>query len=227
MQIDLERTYQAVGDTSGYVPKVASMFGLGFDGKQHISVVPPTTIQLIPGQVVFMTGPSGGGKSTLLRLVGEAVSQDDQTCLLDLDKMPVLPECPLVNCFSQQLPEMAMEEILQLLSLAGLNDAFVMLRKPSELSGGQRYRLKLAQAFVAVQKSDLGGMSVVLADEFGATLDRLTASIIARNVRKWTTRSKHVCFIAASSNDDLLESLEPDLLIEKGLGSHIEVLLRE
>ena len=71
-----------------------------------------------------------------------------------------------------------------------------------------------------------GGLHLILADEFGATLDRLTAAVIARNIRKWTRRNRHICFIAATTHDDLLESLDPDVLIEKHLGSEIDVLSR-
>ena len=66
---------------------------------------------------------------------------------------------------------------------------------------------------------------MVLADEFGATLDRLTAQVIARNIRKWVTRSR-VCFVAATTHDDLLEALAPDTLIVQHPGRAIEVLER-
>lgn len=178
-------------------------------------------------QVVFVTGPSGSGKSTLVRLIAESVNRCNEVNLISFDQMPVLPDKPLVDCISQQIPDAGIDEVLQILSRAGLNDAFVMLRKPSELSDGQRYRMRLAQVFAAIHTSESAGLRVIVADEFGSTLDRITAAVIAKNVRKWTRRNPQVCFVAATTHDDLLESLEPDVLIEKGFGDHIEVMVRD
>jgi len=98
-----------------------------------------------------------------------------------------------------------------------------MLRKPSELSDGQRYRLRLAQTIDLAQRESSG--AVILADEFAATLDRQTAQVIARNVRRWTSKTAHT-FVAATTHDDLLEALEPDVLVFKGLGDQLQVLTR-
>ena len=66
-------------------------------------------------------------------------------------------------------------------------------------------------------------LKVVIADEFCATLDRVTAKVIARNVRKWVNHT-NACFIAATTHDDLLEYLAPDVLIEKHLGERMDLL---
>ena len=44
----------------------------------------------------------------------------------------------------------SLQATLKLLSLTGLNDAFVMLRTPDELSEGQHYRLQRARWLVQV-----------------------------------------------------------------------------
>jgi ABC-type ATPase with predicted acetyltransferase domain len=198
------------------------MFGLGIDRDKRIELIPPTTLALKPGRIVFITGSSGGGKSTLLRLIREQIDADDTAHAISFDALPPMPDKPLVDCF----PNRTLSRTLRLLSLAGLNDAFVMLRKPSQLSDGQRYRLKLAQVFAMIEAGVLPHLKkVVLADEFCATLDRVTAKVIARNVRKWVSHT-NVCFIAATTHDDLLEPLNPDILIEKHLGERLDVLER-
>lgn len=204
------------------VMRVAAMFGLGLDEERQRTLVPPVSLTLRPGQVIFITGASGGGKTTLLRLIAEGLLSHPAVRVIRFDALPALADVPLVEAW----PELTLEEVASVLSLAGLNDAFVMLRSPSELSDGQRYRLRLAQA-LALTRSEPGAMTVVLADEFGATLDRLTAKVIARNLRRWTRREAGVCLIVATTHDDLLESLEPDVLIEKGAGSAMTVLERE
>jgi len=207
---------------SSRVIEVAAMFGLGADQTQTLAVVPPTEIGIRPGQIVFITGASGSGKSTLLRLMDQALARDDRVEVIDFARLPESADVAVVDAVDGgKLP---LDRVLRLLSLAGLNDAFVMLRRPSELSDGQRYRFRLAQAMAGVELAEAGRWVVVLADEFGATLDRTTAGALSRNIRRWIDQSERVCFVAATTHDDVLEPLGPDVLIEKFLGSGIQVL---
>ena len=186
------------------------MFGLGVDESREIEVVPPTAVTVEPAKLIFITGQSGGGKSTMLRLIDEQLAPRDDVRLIRFDPRGVRDDSrPIVEAVGRTL-----EHATHCLALAGLSDAFVMLRKPGELSDGQRYRYALARVIDATDQRD-DRLTVVLADEFGSTLDRQTAGVIARNVRKWTRRSK-VCFIAATTHDDLLETLEPDELFVLG-----------
>ena len=143
---------------------------------------------------------------------------------LDFAALPEPADRPLVESLDDGRADL--ERVLGWLSLAGLNDAFVMLRRPSELSDGQRYRFRLARCMALAERGTPGGLVVVLADEFGAALDRTTAAVLARNVRRWVTR-RGVVFLAATTHDDLLEPLEPDVLVVKALGAGIEVLTRK
>ncbi|MEL7088948.1 MAG: ATP-binding cassette domain-containing protein, partial [Planctomycetota bacterium] len=220
------------------VVEVAAMFGLGADQSQTVDVVRPTAVTLRPGQLVFVTGASGSGKSTLLRLIAEALDarRPPDVDVIDFAGLAPPPDRALIDAVDDG--ELPLDRALRILSLAGLNDAFVMLRRPSELSDGQRYRFQLARTMAKVEtasnaqggpnsETDGAGFSVVLADEFGATLDRTTAAGVARNVRRWVTPSANICFVAATTHDDLLEPLAPDTLIEKHLGGGIDVVEAE
>jgi len=239
-------------EASVNVLRVAGMFGLGLDEQREMVVIPPTELTLRRGEIVFVTGPSGSGKSSLLRLIAEGLAGHAEAYAQRLEDLPALADKPLVDCFAGR----TLEEVTALLAVAGLNDAWVMLRRPGELSDGQRYRLRLAQGLSLAGKGwdakpqaagDMrtpalrpspqpsatpGGQEaagrwvVLLADEFGATLDRVTAKVIARNVRKWVKRSG-ACLVVATTHDDLLESLAPDVLVYKDLGGGMEVLQRE
>ena len=221
MQITIEKTVAAAPVTGGIpsqrVLELAAMFGLGVDDARSITIVPRCEIPLPEaGGIIFITGPSGSGKTTILRLIAEQCERREWR-VLRFDDLPPLPNpTPLIDSIGDTL-----EAATALLSQAGLGDAFAMLRSPSQLSDGQRCRAKIAQMM------SLAGVerTVILADEFAATLDRLTAQTISRNLRRWIDRTHHV-FIAATTHDDLLETLEPDVLIHKGLGDSIEVVTR-
>jgi hypothetical protein len=223
MKLKLHHCVTTAVTPSPNVMRVATMFGLGIDEERNIAIVPPIELELLPGHLVFITGPSGSGKSSLLNLIAAAApgavaaTTYQRVELIRFDAMPPLADRPIIDCFAT----LELEQVLILLSLAGLSDAFVMLRRPGELSDGQRYRLRLAQTMAMAQQTSPDRFTLVLADEFGATLDRITAAVIARNVRKWTRKQPHLCFIAATTHDDLLEALEPDTLIEKQLGAEI------
>ncbi len=220
INLSLSCSYATAVEPSQRVCELASMFGLGVDETKTIEVVPPLNLALAPGRVVFITGASGGGKSTLLRLIRNELAARDEVNVIDFAALaPTDSALPLIESVAPTL-----EQAAERLALAGLNDAFVMLRRPAELSDGQRYRLRLALAIGASSSSE--AWPIVLADEFGSTLDRLTAQVIARNIRKWTTR-RGVTFIAATAHDDLLESLDPDTLIIQRVGGQIDIREKE
>ncbi|MCL4197794.1 MAG: AAA family ATPase [Phycisphaerales bacterium] len=212
--IAVERAVPTAVEPSERVLEVASMFGLGVDEARPRTIVPRTAIELCGGEVIFITGPSGSGKSTILRCIADECAG----CLRFEDMLNGRDDRPIIEQVGSTVEEAAL-----ILSLAGLADAFAMLRRPSELSDGQRYRLGLARLIERATHAEELAEIVILADEFGATLDRLTAAAAARNVRRWVDRSPRVCFIAATTHEDLIEALEPDVLICKPLGGGIEI----
>ena len=213
------------------------MFGLSLDDKENQTIVPPTRLELGPSQIVFVTGVSGGGKSTLLRLIAESLADikghetSGLPALVQMHTMPKLEEVALVDALAhperegdKSMPAASLETVCRWLSLAGLNDAAVMLRRPGELSEGQRHRLRLAQALAITERRD-EPWSILLADEFGSSLDRPTAHALARCVRRRVSRCR-TCLVAATAHDDLLEPLAPDVLVEVAPGGQCAVHTR-
>ncbi|MEM7626618.1 MAG: ATP-binding cassette domain-containing protein [Planctomycetota bacterium] len=120
------------------VVEVAAMFGLGADRSRAVDVLPETDLVLRPGQLVFVTGASGSGKSTLLRLIAEGLAgpEAERVRVIDFAGLAAPVDGAVVDTVDDgRLP---LDRVLKVLSLAGLNDAFVMLRRPEELSDGQR-----------------------------------------------------------------------------------------
>jgi GNAT superfamily N-acetyltransferase len=106
-------------------------------------------------------------------------------------------------------------EALELLSKAGLNDAFLFIRHFSELSDGQKYRFRIAKLMES-------GKQWWVADEFCSLLDRDSARIVAFNVQK-IARQMSRSVIVATSHLDLSEDLKPNVHIHKRFGKEISV----
>ncbi|HMB96295.1 MAG TPA: hypothetical protein VKK61_09675, partial [Tepidisphaeraceae bacterium] len=152
---------------------IAKWFNLTFPKKSqlycnYINHNQLSNLMPASNQILLITGPSGAGKSSLLRLLQQQ-SSDAQ----DLLQIP-LPDRPLVDCFAR-LP---LDEVLALLSRVGLAEAWSYLRTPCELSDGQRWRFRLA---IALWQAQSHRNPILIADEFAALLDRITAAVVARS----------------------------------------------
>lgn len=187
------------------------MFGLTVDRMQQSIVTHQCKLTIRQGDVVYITGPSGSGKSVLLRELEKKFSEEEK---ISLQSIALPGDKSVIDCISGTVTES-----LKSLSIAGLNDCLCILNRPAYLSDGQKYRFALAQALAADKK-------VIFADEFCTNLDRITASVIAWNIRKYAD-SKKVTFILASCHDDILEDLSPDVLVLKSLSGDAEVIYKQ
>lgn len=142
-----------------------------------------------------------------------------------------LPELPTVDC----LEAMHLTDALRALCAVGLAEVWTWLRTPGELSDGQRWRLKLAVALRAVETEACAGAreTILSCDEFAAGLDRITAAVVARELRRRIaatpiapTCSASACrcsAIVATCDPDLLPALEPAVVAHCDFGLiHIE-----
>ena len=202
MKYVLTKQFDTNVERTKRVLDVAEMFGLGLDDKTF-PVLSNLELDVNQGDVVYITGQSGSGKSTILHeLRSEMIKAGLNVC--DFADVK-LRDKPIVD---QVYPdEPSLSKTLELFSLVGLSDANLFLRKPKELSDGQRYRFMLAKLIES-------GANVWIADEFLALLDRTTARVIAFNIRKIAKRLG-ATLIVATTHRDMVEDLMPDLFIEK------------
>lgn len=203
----ITRKFNTSVDRTPRVLEIAEAFGLGLSDKEFV-VYDGLKIDIDQGDVVYIKGQSGSGKSLLLKDLTTQMSAGGLK-VADLNKIE-LDEKPVIELVGRTTVEAT-----DLLAKAGISDAYIYLRKPSELSDGQRYRLKLA----ILMASDA---DVWIADEFGAVLDRTTAKLVAFSMQK-VARRLGKTFMVATTHDDLREELGPSLTITKRFREKVEV----
>jgi uncharacterized protein len=188
--------------------QVCRMFGFTADRLDDRAVTHACRLEISPGDIVYITGPSGSGKSVLLRELRDSV---DASQSIDLASIELPDDRSVIDCF-----ESPIEDNLRTLALVALSEVFCILNKPARLSEGQKFRFRLAQAFAS-------GKAFIFADEFCSELDDVTAATVAFNVHRFVKRTG-VTFIAASGRCDILKDLAPDVLVMKDFRGPAEVI---
>jgi sulfate transport system ATP-binding protein len=184
------------------------------------------TVTIAPGKLTALLGPSGGGKSTLLRIIAGLETPDAGQVRIDGTEVTRLPArkrrigfvfqhyaafthmtvwdnvafgLTVSRATRDQIRD-RVTELLQLVHLDGLAH-----RYPAELSGGQRQRMALARA-LAVQPR------VLLLDEpFGALDAKVRAEL-----RAWLRRlhdDMHITTIFVTHDQEEAMEIADDIIV--------------
>ena len=166
---------------------------LSFDERQVLSDI---DFRLDRGEMIFITGESGSGKSVLLRLAIALDHPDSGQVLIEGQDVGPLDEVELIDLRGTRMgivfqedslftglnvydnvayrfhehgvPEVETEKaVMEVLRFVGLAEDAEKL--PAELSGGMRRRLEIARALI-------GWPSIMLFDEPACGLDPLTTT---------------------------------------------------
>ena len=207
---EVSRSFTWRGRITDKVSSVCRMFGLTIDRLTERCLTHECRLEIEAGDIVYLTGPSGAGKSVLLAELEKSIPVADR---INLAQIALPSDKTLIDCI-----EGSLLDGLQLLSTAGLSDCFCILNQPKNLSAGEKYRFCLAMALAA-------GKQFVFADEFCSELDRITAAVISSRLRTFAKRSG-TTFVLASSHQDIMLDLEPDVLVVKELSGPAEVVYR-
>lgn len=195
----LKKTFSWDGKITEKVTSVCKMFGLTIDRLKERQMFHSCSLDIKPGDIVYITGPSGSGKSVLLGELDNAIDTQDK---INISQIELPRNRTVIDCF-----EKGLLASLQILSTAGLCDCFCILNRVANLSDGKKFRFRLAMAIATKKK-------YIFADEYSCELDRITACSISYKLRKFAKKTG-IIFVLASSHQDILADLSPDILVTK------------
>jgi len=205
-------TFHTKGRVTGRMRAVAEL--MGFSPEDVIMpLFENVEIEINPSDIVYITGPSGSGKSLLLRELVRAFAKSAEFA-------PVAVSWELYKLIDYKKPiiEQVGEDVhdaVKILNTVGLSDTFTWFRRYDELSDGQKMRFLLAKAI------DLKAKTLVI-DEFCSVLDRYTARAVAYAFQKYIRRHG-LTLIVGTAHDDLIDDLQPTLIIRKDWGPNIKL----
>jgi osmoprotectant transport system ATP-binding protein len=193
------------------------------------------SLEIPAGTFCVLVGPSGGGKTTALKLVNRLIPFDEGDIRIDgrsILEMPVVELRRGIGYVIQQaglFPHMTVgdnietvprllgwdrarrqERVAQLLELVGLEQGDAR-RYPAELSGGQRQRVGLARALAA-------DPPLLLMDEPFGALDPITRHRLQLEVRRLQHEvAKTVIFVTHDIDEAILMGDRIAILREGGV----------
>ena len=210
-EYNVAKAFPWAGARTPAVISLMKMFGIDAARLRTEPVWHKCKLELLPGDVCFITGPSGAGKSVIFSELFNSTADADR---IDLDDIEIDSDKSVIDSMDVEVLDG-----MRNLSYAGISDVLSALNSPACLSLGQQYRYKLAKALSA-------GKKIIFADEFCSNLDRVTACVIAYQIRKFARRTG-TTFILASSHDDVIADLAPDVIVIKRLVGEIEIVYRK
>ncbi len=206
----LSRSFDSSAPNTARVLEVQKAFGIGVGKREHV-IYRDLMVDVEPGDVVYVTGESGGGKSLLLRDIEDGLRRHSEfRPVLNFSSIRVDPGERAIEGVGRDVAE-----AMEVLSAVGLGEAYLFLRRYDELSDGQKFRYKMAKALARNPKT-------LIVDEFCSNLDRTTAKVLAFLTQRWCRR-RGMTLVVATAHDDLSEDLGPDVLVVKRFGSSAEV----
>jgi len=214
---DVSLTVATTPASSARARKVQEAFGI-VSKTFESTLVRSLNFSVAKGEIVLITGPSGTGKSLLLRGISRLATQKSAKgswpAGVSLEGYSVLPPpliswlraAPKIGAPIDLLSGETIEGALKILSGAGLAEPQLFVRDVSQLSEGQSYRLSLALALSEHP-------TVLFADAFCEPLDRFSAAAVCKRLRALTKTSGLAAVVATANPEFVLTTLQPDRVL--------------
>ena len=192
--------------------KVEKAFGISLDTLED-TIFSGLTVSIEPKTLWLVTGMSGTGKSTFLKLLNQKICHTTEllniTGCLRMPKnakigtlSPIRSKKPLIDVFGKG----DVNQGLQLMNSVGLSEAFLYVKSFQQLSMGQKYRAMLASLFSKAS-------NIWLIDEFCENLDPITTHLIAKKLSTVARKRKATVIVSAADYAPFLETLRPDKIL--------------
>ena len=223
---------------SELLPPVLSVRNLRRDyvtGERVLSVLKGADLDVFPGQIVGLVGPSGSGKSSLLHAAGLLERPTAGTLLIDGRDCGNLNDAArtrirlstigFVYQFHHLLPELSALDNVALPNLigglprregrarakellTGLGLAERLDHQPAQLSGGEQQRVAVARALANAPR-------LLLADEPPGNLDPETSTQVFRALHD-VVKATGVAALIATHNLDLAQHMDRVVRLRDG-----------
>jgi putative ABC transport system ATP-binding protein len=203
--------------------------------KRTITALSKVSLEIPTGQMVAIQGPTGGGKSTLLQMLGALDKPTSGDVVLGDKRVSALPEAKLAGIRATDIgfvfqsfnliPTLTAAENVETAfahsslprdeqrqrSLAALESVSLAERAdhlPAELSGGQQQRVAIARALVKEPQ-------VLLADEPTGALDETTRDEIM-DLLEGQWRDRGLTFVVVTHDSAVARRAERRLRLKGG-----------
>ncbi len=181
-----------------------------FFGTNH--VLKNLSFEVEEGQVIGLLGPSGGGKSVLLKIIAQVLAPDhgqiilndissddiglmfqegalfDSLTVFDNVAFPLVDGCVPSTSLTLKVQEEIAPKVMSILKRVGLGVAFKKF--PAQLSGGMKRRASLARTLIANPK-------LLLLDDPTSGLDPIASRVIMELIREIQQETKATTIIVS------------------------------